>query len=83
MSYDKLRDRLVDLFGVDVAVSFDDAPVPSQIRIWRPDPVSEGLVFDAVERARIEFPAEMAQITAVLVSYENGLGKTRRRVTLD
>lgn len=83
MSYDELAERLTTLLGADVAVSWDDRENPSQIRLWRPDPIDHGLVRTAVGRAREEFPAEMAAITAVLVSYEDSLGTTRRRVDLD
>lgn len=82
MSIDKLTDRLTSLLGVDVAVSFDDREAPSQIRLYRPDPISESLVLSAVDRARQEFPEEMSAISAVLVSFEDDLGPTRRRVTL-
>jgi hypothetical protein len=83
MSYEKLAERLVGLIGADVSVTWDDGEAPSQIRLWRPDPIDEDLVRSAVGRAREEFPAEMAAISAVLVSYEGGLGRTGRRVALD
>lgn len=83
MSYDKLSERLTSLIGADVAVTWDDPENPSQIRLWRPDPIDHALVRTAVGRAREEFPDEMAAITAVLVSYEDALGTTRRRVDID
>ncbi len=83
MSHDQLIDRLTSLFGVDVAVTFDDRDNPSQIRLYRPDPISADLVRSAIGRARDEFPEEMRAITAVLVSFEDELGPTRRRVEID
>lgn len=82
MSLAKLTDRLTTLLGVDVAVTFDDGEAPSQIRLYRPDPISESLVLSAVDRAREEFPEEMKAVSAVFVSFEDDLGPTRRRVTL-
>ncbi len=82
MSIQKLTDRLTALFGADVAVSFDDRDNPSQIRLYRPDPIAESLVHSAIGRARDEFPEEMKAISAVLVSFEDELGPTRRRVAV-
>ena len=83
MSFPDLTARLEALLGADVAVSFDDGASPSQIRLYRPDPITDGLVRDAIGRARAEFPAEMEAITAVLMSFEGDLGPTRRRVIVD
>lgn len=83
MSFEKLTDRLTDLLGIDVGVTYDDHANPSQIRLYRPDPIADTLVQDAIGRARIEFPEEMKAITAVLISFEDSLGPTRRRVSVD
>lgn len=83
MSFQKLSDRLTDLLGIDVGVSYDDHVNPSQIRLYRPDPIADTLVQDAIDRARREFPDQMKAISAVLISYEGSLGPTRRRVTVD
>lgn len=83
MSFKKLTDRLTDLLGVDVGVTLDDHANPSQLRLYRPDPIADSLVQDVIGRARREFPEEMKAITAVLVSFEGALGPTRRRVAVD
>ncbi|MBV5264471.1 hypothetical protein [Pinisolibacter aquiterrae] len=82
MSFQQLSDRLTDLLGVDVGVTYDDHDNPSQIRLYRPDPIADSLVQDAIGRARQEFPEEMRTISAVLISFEDALGPTRRRVTV-
>lgn len=78
----RLSDRLIALVGSDIHVSFDHPDTPSRIQVYRPDPIAEPLLRQALDRMTSEFPAEMGAITHVFVDFEGDLGRTRRRVTL-
>ena len=78
-----LTTHFVSFLGQDVSVSFDDADDPREVILYRPDPLSEDFVGAAIDALRAEQPESLARIEGVLISFEDRLGPTRRRIALN
>lgn len=80
MSQLALVETLRSLVGVDTNVFLDDDLRPTTLRFHRDDRLSDGLVREAIAKARAHFPEELSVLRDVFVDFRDGLGETRRRV---
>ena len=80
MASTPLVDALRTFVGPDTHITIDDHDRPRMLWFRRDDRLSDGLVREAVDRARRMFPREMSVLDEVFVDFRDGLGDTRRRV---
>ncbi|MCE1237291.1 MAG: hypothetical protein LWW93_13155 [Hyphomicrobiales bacterium] len=77
-----LVEKLRHLVGVDTAIIVDDEHRPTTLSFHRHDRVSDGLVREAIARARQSHPDQLDALRDVFVDFRDGLGATRRRVDM-
>jgi hypothetical protein len=80
MNISNMIDELKALIGVDASISVDDEDRPSRFDFYRPDRISDDLVREAVGRVATAFPDHDWRSCEYFVSYDENLGRTRRRV---
>lgn len=80
MAADLIAHHLKAMLGVDVGITFDDPGAPREVRIYRPDRLSEDFVALAFQALEETAPQAAGSIETVLVSFETPVGLSRRRV---
>lgn len=80
MTHKPLVDTLREFVGIDTVVTLDHDTRPTRLRFLRDDRLSDGLIREAIDRARRSHPREMSVLADVFVDFRDGLGDTRRRV---
>lgn len=82
MTTKALVDTLREAVGPDTVVTLAPDGRPTALRFHRDDRLSDCLVREAIDRARLAHPDEMSIVTDVFVDFRDGLGDTRRRVAV-